>query len=217
MNVSHVYTDINPCTDLEIILTELVMADLELVQNRLETLKKGLRLGKKDIAVGEMELLETIQETLSKGICIVDAGISFDQGEMKAWGLLTAKPYVIVANVGEDDITKGSVHLDNLKAWARRRARWWCPSARSSNSRPPSSMRPSARNSWSPSASNAQAPRHSSAPATSFWTSSPSTPLVGKELRAWTPEEGRHDIRGRGPHPHRHPEGLHQGGCHISR
>ena len=127
VNVSHVYTDINPCTDLEIILTELVMADLELVQNRLETLKKGLRLGKKDMAVGEMELLETIQETLSKGICIVDAGISFDQGEMKALGLLTAKPYVIVANVGEDDITKGSVHLDNLKAWAEKKRKMVVP------------------------------------------------------------------------------------------
>jgi hypothetical protein len=103
------------------------MADLERVQNRLETLKKGLRLGKKDMAVGEMELLETIQETLSKGICIVDAGISFDQGEMKALGLLTAKPYVIVANVGEDDITKGSVHLDNLKAWAEKKRKMVVP------------------------------------------------------------------------------------------
>jgi len=127
VNVSHVYTDINPGTDLEIILTELVMADLELVQNRLETLKKGLRLGKKDMALGEMELLETIQETLSKGICIFDAGISFDQGEMKALGLLTAKPYVIVANVGEDDLTKGSVHLDNLKAWAEKKGKQVVP------------------------------------------------------------------------------------------
>jgi ribosome-binding ATPase len=127
VTVSHVYTDINPCTDLEIILTELVMADLELVQNRLETLRKGLRLGKKDIGLGEMELLENIQETLSKGICIFDAGISFDQGEMKALGLLTAKPYVIVANVGEDDITRGSVHLDNLKAWGEKMGKMVVP------------------------------------------------------------------------------------------
>ncbi len=123
VNVSHVYTDINPVADLEIILTELVMADLELVQKRLENLKKGLRLGKKDITASEMETLEGIQETLAKGICIYDSGISFDQAEMKALGLLTAKPYVIVANVGEDDLISGSVHLDNLKAWGEKKGK----------------------------------------------------------------------------------------------
>ena len=122
-NVSHVYTDIKPVTDLEIILTELVMADLDLVQKRLENLKKGLRLGKKDISAMRWKLLETIQETLAKGICIYDSGISFDQAEMKALGLLTAKPYVIVANVGENDLTGGSVHLDNLKSWAEKKGK----------------------------------------------------------------------------------------------
>lgn len=123
VSVSHVYTEINPVTDLEIILTELVMADLELVQKRLENLKKGLRLGKKDIAAGEMETLEGIQDTLSKGVCIYDSGLEFDQAEMKALGLLTAKPYVIVANVGENDITGGSVHLDNLKSWGEKKGK----------------------------------------------------------------------------------------------
>jgi ribosome-binding ATPase len=122
-NVSHVYTDVNPVNDLEIILTELVMADLELVQKRLENLKKGLRLGKKDIAAGELEHLEVIQEALAKGSCIIDTDISFDQSEMKALGLLTAKPYVIVANVGEDDLVKGSVHLDNLNAWCEKKGK----------------------------------------------------------------------------------------------
>jgi GTP-binding protein YchF len=122
-NVSHVYTDINPVNDLEIILTELVMADLDLVQKRLENLKKGLRLGKKDIAAGEIEHLEAIQDALMKGSCIIDTSIPFDQGEMKALGLLTAKPYIIVANVGEDDLTIGSVHLDNLKAWGEKKGK----------------------------------------------------------------------------------------------
>jgi len=123
VNVSHVYTDINPVADLEVILTELVMADLELVQKRLENLQKGLRLGKKDITAEEMHTLEGIQDTLAKGVCIYDSGISFDQAEMKALGLLTAKPSVIVANVGENDLTGGSVHLDNLKSWAEKKGK----------------------------------------------------------------------------------------------
>lgn len=118
VNVTHVYTGIDPVRDMEIILTELVMADLDLVQKRLDTLRKGMRLGRKDFAAGEPELLETLCDALSKGQCIVDAGIEYDQTQMKAWGILTAKPYVIVANVSEDDLTGGSVHLDNLRAWA---------------------------------------------------------------------------------------------------
>ena len=123
VNVSHVYTDIDPVRDMEIILTELVMADLDLVQRRLDALKKGMRLGRKDIPAGEPELLETLSEVLSKGQCIIDSGIEFDQVQMKAWGILMAKPSVIVANVGEEDFTGGSVHLDNLRAWAEARGK----------------------------------------------------------------------------------------------
>jgi hypothetical protein len=123
VGVSHVYTDVDPVRDMDIILTELVMADLELVQKRLESIKKGMRLGRKDFAAGEPELLETLAGTLSKGVCIIDTDLPVDQSQMKAWGILTAKPYVIVANVGEDDLTKGSVQLDNLKAWAEKRGK----------------------------------------------------------------------------------------------
>ncbi|MCU0577304.1 MAG: redox-regulated ATPase YchF [Desulfobacterota bacterium] len=120
VGVSHVYADVDPVRDMDIILTELVMADLELVQKRLESIKKGMRLGRKDFAAGEPELLETLAGTLSKGVCVIDTDLPIDQNQMKAWGILTAKPYVIVANVGEDDLTKGSVQLDNLKAWAEK-------------------------------------------------------------------------------------------------
>jgi ribosome-binding ATPase len=122
-NIAHVYNDINPVTDLEIILTELVMADQDLVQKRLDTVKKGMRLGKKDVPAGEVELMETINDALLKGTCLVDTDLPLDQGVMKAWGILTAKPYVIVANMGEDDLTRGSVYLDNLKVWGEKRSR----------------------------------------------------------------------------------------------
>jgi GTP-binding protein YchF len=126
-NIAHVYNEINPATDLEIILTELVMADLDLVQRRLDAAKKGMRLGKKDIPAGEVELMETINEVLSKGKCLIDTDIPLDQNQMKAWGILTAKPYVAVANIGEEDLTKGSKSLDALKAWGESRSRFVVP------------------------------------------------------------------------------------------
>lgn len=116
-NVAHVYNEINPAGDLEIILTELVMADLDLVQKRKESVQKGMRVGKKDFAKGELELLDAAESTLKQGRCLVDTDLDLDQSLMKSWGILTAKPYLVVANIGEDDVTKKSPLLDDLIRW----------------------------------------------------------------------------------------------------
>lgn len=116
-DVSHVYTDIDPVRDLEIVLAELAMADLDLVSKRLENIRKGMRLGRKDADAEDLELLEAMSDALAKGTCIVDSGLELDQAKMKAWGILTAKPYLIVANVGEDDITSPSKGLRDLEDW----------------------------------------------------------------------------------------------------
>ncbi len=118
-DVTHVYADVDPVRDLEIVLAELVMADLELVEKRLENLRKGMRLGRKDAETGDIETLEPMREALSRGVCVIDAGLASDQAKMKAWGILTAKPYLIVANVGENDISGDSPHLKALEGWAR--------------------------------------------------------------------------------------------------
>ncbi|HDP26247.1 MAG TPA: redox-regulated ATPase YchF [Deltaproteobacteria bacterium] len=117
-NVSHVYNEINPVADMEIILTELVMADLEIVQRRLDSLRKGLRVGKKDTPETEVALLVSLENTLLKGIEVIDAEIDYDQNVLKSWGILTAKPFVIVANAGEEDFLHGSRLIDELTSWA---------------------------------------------------------------------------------------------------
>jgi len=116
-NISHVYNEINPVSDIEIILTELVMADLELISKRIDTVQKGARLGKKDISRTETDLLESIHDALSRGMCVIDTDIEYDQAIMKSWGILTAKPYIIAANIAEDDISLGSPGLKALEKW----------------------------------------------------------------------------------------------------
>ncbi|HHO75898.1 MAG TPA: redox-regulated ATPase YchF [Deltaproteobacteria bacterium] len=116
-DIAHVYNEINPVSDMEIILTELVMADLELVSKRIDSIKKGLRVGKKDISKAEMDLIEAFHTALSNGQCIFDTGLSYEQALMKAWGILTAKPYVVVANISEDDFSQGSRELEDLQRW----------------------------------------------------------------------------------------------------
>ena len=102
---------------MEIILTELVMADLEIVSRRIDSIKKGLRVGKKDTSKGELDLLDEIHQALSSGRCLIDADIACEANLMKAWGILTAKPYVVVANIGEDDVEDGSEELHRLQQW----------------------------------------------------------------------------------------------------
>ena len=120
-DIAHVYNEINPVADIEIILTELVMADLDLVSRRIDSIKKGLRVGKKDTSKAELELLDEINAALADGRCLIDTDISYETNLMKAWGILTAKPYVVVANISENDLEDGSEELRSLQQWGENR------------------------------------------------------------------------------------------------
>jgi GTP-binding protein YchF len=126
-NIAHVYNEINPVNDLEIILTELVMADLELVQKKKESIARGLKVGKKDTPKSELDTLDTAEASLLAGKPLIDTGMDLDQSIMKAWGILTAKPYIVVANIGEDDVTVKSQMLENLMKWGQEKNRTVIP------------------------------------------------------------------------------------------
>jgi ribosome-binding ATPase len=122
-NIVHVYNQINPVADLEVILTELAMADLEIVQKRKEAIAKGLRVGKKDFAKGELELLDIAEKALQQGQCLIDTGLELDQSLMKSWGILTAKPYLVVANIGENDVASPPPKLKELMDWGEKQGK----------------------------------------------------------------------------------------------
>lgn len=119
-NIAHVYNKIDPVEDLEVILTELAMADLEIVQKRKDAIVKGLRVGKKDFAKGEQELLDIAEKTLQQGKCLIDTGLDVDQSLMKSWGILTSKPYLVVANIGDNDIASPPPKLTKLADWGEK-------------------------------------------------------------------------------------------------
>ena len=66
-NISHVYNAVNPVQDMEIVLIELVMADLEIVQHRQESVSKALRVGKRELSLGEEDQLSRMKDHLSRG------------------------------------------------------------------------------------------------------------------------------------------------------
>lgn len=107
-NVPHNYGSVDPKRDIEIIETELMLSDLEIVERNLSTKRKEALHNKKLIPV--CEFLEKAQEFLQKGIPLRKVGLDQEETETaKEFGLLSAKPVIYVCNIGEEKIGKEEV------------------------------------------------------------------------------------------------------------
>ena len=104
-NITHVSGSIDPIRDIEIINTELCLADLESVEKRKQRIEKIAKSGDKD-ARAELPLLERIIEGLGKAKPVRAQGLEEEELEMiKELTLLTAKPSLYVANISEDEVS----------------------------------------------------------------------------------------------------------------
>ena len=102
-NIVHVDGDINPLRDVETINLELILADMEMVEKRLEKAKKSLK-GSKSFK-SEVDLLEKILPVLEQGKSIRSLSFNDDEKKLlKNFSLLSIKPIIYVANVNEDDM-----------------------------------------------------------------------------------------------------------------
>jgi len=102
--VSHVYTTLDPLRDIEIVTTELAIADLEVVERRLERVKRDMKGGEKR-AVQEHAALGQATEALAKGQPLRWVGLSEEAIELlKPLDLLTQKPLMYVANADEAEL-----------------------------------------------------------------------------------------------------------------
>lgn len=102
--VSHVYPSIEPERDIGIINTELILADLEVLERRIVKVKKQSRLEKKDYS----RMLDTytkLHEGLSRGLWASDVNVGAKgKGYLMELPLLTSKPVIYVANVDESEL-----------------------------------------------------------------------------------------------------------------
>ncbi len=104
-NITHVEGSINPLKDIEIINLELIFADLEIIEKRIEKTEKLLKTGEKKYKL-ELDLLKQIQNTLEKGQPA--RSINFDVEEtkiIKNLSLLSLKPVLYAANVSEEEFS----------------------------------------------------------------------------------------------------------------
>ncbi len=102
-NVVHVDGSVDPIRDIETINLELIFADIETVNKRLEKAKKNLKANKK--YQEEIDLLEKIKQNLEEGKSARAIDFNEDEQEMvKEMFLLTTKPILYIANISEEQI-----------------------------------------------------------------------------------------------------------------
>lgn len=118
--VTHVAGAVDPVRDHGIVTTELALADLGVIERRLEKIRKTARSGHKEHQV-EVELLERVETELNAGRGAREAGATPAELELlKPLGLLTAKPVLYAANVDEGDLgIGGGPAVDALREAAR--------------------------------------------------------------------------------------------------
>ena len=107
-NIIHVSGKIDPVDDIEIINVELVLADLEIAQNRLDKIAKKAQTTKEKNTVLEYETLKKCVDALMQNKPIRSLDLNDDEKVIiKNFSFITAKPIIYVANVKEDDIATG--------------------------------------------------------------------------------------------------------------
>lgn len=117
-DVVHVHGDVDPLRDIDVIQTELILADLDSVKKRIEKLAKMIKAGDKD-AIKQNEVLQRVETGLNQGQLARQLGLTADEEFLiRDLFLLTLKPYFYVCNVDEAGLkTDGEAYL-KMKAKA---------------------------------------------------------------------------------------------------
>jgi len=120
-NVAHVEGTVDPRRDVEIIETELMLADLDTVSRRIVRQAKAAQGGDKD-ARRSLSVLEPVNDLLSAGKAAREyAAVPEDEAIFAELGLLTAKPVLFAANIDEKSIPYGNRWSQEVEALAKER------------------------------------------------------------------------------------------------
>jgi len=116
--VTHVEGSIDPVRDAEIVETELLLADLDSMERRLDTTEKRAKGGDKE-ARAQLAVLEPVVAVLREGQPARTAKISDDQMvAFRQLQLITAKPVLYICNVDEDSAATGNAHTAAVEKMA---------------------------------------------------------------------------------------------------
>ena len=122
-NVIHVEGGVNPLRDRDIVDTELCLKDLETVEKRRDRSLKNTKMAGKpgEEARAEVALLEKVKAKLDQGITVRAQGLDAEEKlHLKELFLLTDKPVLYIANIGEAQMGKDAadLHVNAVRALA---------------------------------------------------------------------------------------------------
>jgi hypothetical protein len=117
-DITHVEGSIDPLRDIEVVETELMLADLDSLERRLLTAQKRARGGDKE-SVAAVAIMEPIVAALQDGRparTVIPAG---EEDAVRRLQLLTSKPVLYVCNVEESSAATGNAFSDRVRDWAK--------------------------------------------------------------------------------------------------
>jgi hypothetical protein len=119
-NVAHDFGSIDPVRDIEVVNTELLLADLQTLERRMAKVEKLRRVGSKEASL-TLEVYQEVHHTLNQGLWPNHLRFT---GEKEAifldLHLLTAKPIFYVANVDQKGLRGETPFLESLTQWAKK-------------------------------------------------------------------------------------------------
>ncbi len=119
-NVAHDFGSIDPVRDIEVVNTELILADLQTLERRKAKTEKMHRVGAKDAAL-ELEVYREAQSVLDQGRMAGTPHMTGEKGAIFSdLHLLTAKPIFYVANVDQQQLKGEGPCLKTLTEWAQK-------------------------------------------------------------------------------------------------
>ena len=170
---------VDPLRDAKMLELELILADLGTVERRLERLEANIKKASKSEDLAERALFLRLKEALETERPLREMGLVEEETHrLRGYALLSGKPLLLVANLGEAEIREATAFLERsgLAAFARKPGVALCavsaPIEAEMADLSPEDARPSATICRSPS----RASSASSAPPTTCWGSSPSSP-----------------------------------------
>src|SRR5262245_20941701 len=122
-NVTHVEGGVNPARDKDVVDTELCLKDLESVEKRRERTLKNTKVPGKpgEEARAELALLDRLKAGLDQAVPVRAQGLSADErARIRELFLLTDKPVLYVANIGEAQLGKDDPSVQAVKAIAQK-------------------------------------------------------------------------------------------------
>ncbi len=119
-NVAHEFGFLDPVRDIEIVHTELILADLQTLERRMAKVEKMHRIGAKETAL-ELEVYQEVKAILNQGRgAFVFRATGEKETIFSDLHLLTAKPSFYIANVDQKELREQGACLKALMQWAER-------------------------------------------------------------------------------------------------